>query len=188
MGPSPFLFSTPVAALSSWKMPIPARDAIGRVFRSPRAGRRRLLHARFRRERRHAVTHPHGPDAHQRDRSTCRWKNAAGNLAGHFSVRTPARTSSSKNSPHDCGRIRLVRSKPAIPETQRLKCAVIKRDKSRQPSARIFRWAKAIAPFGSSRKRTLMPFAGSAKSVAAARSGMPKSCCAWSEHFSCSMP
>ena len=55
-----------------------------------------LLHTQLRRQRRHAITYSHGPDAHQRDGTHCRWQNAAWNLAGHFPLRTSSRSARRK--------------------------------------------------------------------------------------------
>jgi len=59
------------------------------------------FHARCGRQRRHAVTHPHGPDAHQRDHADCGSKNATRNVARHFPIRTPSRATSAKGFNHD---------------------------------------------------------------------------------------
>ena len=102
---SPFSSSTLVAASSSWKMPTQPRDTIWKSFRPPRARKCRLLHARCGRRRRHALTYPHGPDAHQRDHTGCGRKNSARNVARCFPIRTSPRIASAKSSDHHYGRM-----------------------------------------------------------------------------------
>ena len=121
----------------------------GRIFRAPRARRCRLLHARCGRQRRHAITHPHGPDAHQRDRANCGSQNAARHVARHFPLRTSPGTTSAKSFHHDDRRMIVAAVSDRRPAIRRSESAATEGHKLRRPTAAISRSAEPIVPFGS---------------------------------------